>query len=114
VTANRARAIRTRILGGADFTTVMKESSDDSASKAHNGYLPALTADQLPGRLGQVFDMAPNTISPIIPAQKVAELYIVRRATRQESRPGIKDWLAPHLAVPIQSSATRLRGPGRS
>lgn len=96
--AARARAIRDKILGGADFTAVMKASSDDSASKAHDGYLPALTADQLPGRLAQVFDMPPNTISPIIPAQRTAELYIVRRATRQESRPGIREWLAPHLA----------------
>ena len=94
----RAQAIRKKLEGGADFTAMVKQESDDTAGRTTNGFLPALTAAEMGAKLAPIFELAPNTISPIVASPVSPAFIILRRATRPESRNGIKAWLAPRLA----------------
>jgi PPIC-type peptidyl-prolyl cis-trans isomerase-like protein len=97
----RAGALRNKLAQGGDFTAAVKEFSDDSSTKAHDGFLTAITATdaaRLGDRLAPLFRLAPNSVSPVIPSPYEPAVIIFRRATRAESRAGVKAWLAPILA----------------
>ena len=68
---NRAQALKKKLESGGDFTAAVKAESDDTASKSTNGYLPALTAAEMGPRLAPIFNLAPNTISPIVQSPDV-------------------------------------------
>ena len=114
--ALRARTLHDKLVQGGDFTAAVKEFSDDTLTKAHNGFLTAITATdaaKLGGRLAPLFTLAPNAISPIIPSPFEPALLIFRRATRAESRTGVKAWLAPILARRADIAFVDSRGTGQ-
>jgi hypothetical protein len=85
--------------GGADFTALVKQASQDSLTRANNGYLPAVSAVQLqslPTRMRTIWQLEPGEISE--PLVSPVGIHIMRRATKDESRAGLKAWLAPLLA----------------
>jgi peptidyl-prolyl cis-trans isomerase C len=56
-----------RIRGGAEFTALAKQYSEDPASKDNNGELPALSRDQLTTELAAAaFSMTNNQVSDVI------------------------------------------------
>lgn len=110
--ANRARGILQRARAGEDFAALVKEASQDSATLGSNGYLPAISRDELPAPIRKVaWGLEPGAVSVIIPSQ--LGLHIVRRATPTESRAGYKAWLAPRFSRRADSmfvdSVTRAR-----
>lgn len=95
--ANRTRGILQRARAGEDFTALVKEASQDSATLGSNGYLPAISREDLPAPIRNVaWGLEPGAVSVIIPSQ--LGLHIVRRATAAESRVGHKVWLAPRFS----------------
>ena len=94
----RAEALKKKLESGSDFAAAVKQESDDSVSRASNGFLPAVTAAEMGPKLAPIFNLAPNTISPIVASPVSPAFVILRRATRPESRSGVKLWLAPRLA----------------
>ncbi|HQW66519.1 MAG TPA: peptidylprolyl isomerase [Gemmatimonadales bacterium] len=110
--ANRARGILQRARAGEDFTALVKEASQDSATLGSNGYLPAISREDLPAPIRNVaWGLEPGAVSVIIPSG--LGLHIVRRATPAESRVGYKAWLAPRFSRRADSvfvdSVTRAR-----
>jgi hypothetical protein len=95
-TYTTARVLVGKLQGGGDFTAAVKQFSEDTATRARNGYLPALTKADLPARLAPVWNLQPGGVSP--PVAGGAGFHILRRATRDESRPALKAWLTPRLA----------------
>lgn len=94
--ANRARAILERSKT-EDFGKLVKEASQDSATLATNGFLPALAREDLPQQIRSIaWGLDAGAVSRIIPSP--IGLHIVRRATAAESRTGLKNWLAPRLS----------------
>lgn len=95
----RARSLLKRARDGANFGALSVEASPDSITRATQGYLPAITREQL-GRLPQamqtIWTLRPGAISAMIPSP--IGIHIMRRATRDEARPGLKRYLAPILA----------------
>jgi len=94
----RVKGIHDKLKAGADFTAAVREYSDDSISKANGGYLPALSAAEMGERLSSLYNLAPNELSQIVQSPVSPAFIILRRATRKESRNGVKAWLAPRLA----------------
>ncbi|HEY3934283.1 MAG TPA: peptidylprolyl isomerase [Gemmatimonadales bacterium] len=92
----RARLTLTRLRGGTDFTSLVKSYSDDSASRANNGFIPPLMRGQIPTQFATIWALRPNDFSLII--QSPIGLHIFHRATRAESRPMLRAWLAPIFA----------------
>lgn len=111
--ANRARGILKRAKAGEDFTKLVKEASQDSATLATNGFLPAISREELPPPIRTVaWGLEPGAVSNIIPSQ--LGLHIVRRVLAVEARPGLKAWLAPRFSrradsVYVDSVATAAR-----
>jgi hypothetical protein len=91
-----ARALVGKLQSGGDFAAAVKQYSEDTASRARGGFLPALTESDLPPALAPVWNLAPGNISP--PVSGGGSLHIFRRAKRDESRGALKAWLAPRLA----------------
>lgn len=100
-------SLRNRILAlekraqqpGSDFTALVKEASQDSLSRAHGGYLPAVTqgeVNQMPPRLRVIWQLSPGAVSA--PLASATEVHLIRRANAAESRPMLKAWLGPVLA----------------
>lgn len=90
-----AQVLAGKLQGGADFTAAVKQYSEDTAGRARNGFLPARAESELPGRLG-LWDLPPGGVSA--PFGVGLGIHILRRATRDESRPGIRAWLGPRLS----------------
>jgi hypothetical protein len=110
--ADRARGILQRARAGEDFSALVKEASQDSATLGSNGYLPAISREDLPAPIRNVaWGLEPGAVSMIIPSG--LGLHIVRRATPAESRVGYKAWLAPRFSRRADSifvdSVTRAR-----
>lgn len=97
--AARIRAIADRAHAvNADFTALIREVSTDSATLARNGFMPATTRADLPKPVGDaIWALRPGEVSGIIGSSGGGHLF--RRATRAESRAGLKQWLAPQLAL---------------
>jgi hypothetical protein len=102
-TKDRALQLHRKLVGGGDFTAAVREFSDDSISRANAGFLPAVTAAEMGNALAEVYNLAPNGISRIVASPVAPALIILRRATRQESKPAIRKWLAPQLARRVDS-----------
>jgi hypothetical protein len=95
--ANRARGILNRARAGEDFGKLVKEASQDSATLATNGFLPAVGRDDLPPAIRSVaWGLEAGATSMIIPSR--VGFHIVRRATAAEARAGLKRWLAPRYS----------------
>ncbi|MBP6442976.1 MAG: peptidylprolyl isomerase [Gemmatimonadales bacterium] len=94
--ANRARAILERAKT-EDFTKLVREASEDSATRASDGFLPAVAREDVPQQIRAVaWSLEEGAVSRIIPSP--IGLHIVRRATLAESRRGLKRWLAPRYS----------------
>jgi hypothetical protein len=95
--AERAKAILARAQAGEDFTKLVREASQDSATLRTDGYLPAIARSELPPAIRNIaWGLEPGAVSKIIPSE--LGLHIVRRATAAESRAGLKLWLAPRFS----------------
>ncbi len=111
--ANRARGILQRAKAGEDFTKLVKEASQDSATLATGGFLPAISREELPPPIRSVaWGLEPGAVSNIIPS--ALGLHIVRRAQATEARTGLKAWLAPRFSrradsIYVDSVATAAR-----
>ncbi|HET9134297.1 MAG TPA: peptidylprolyl isomerase [Gemmatimonadales bacterium] len=94
----QARALETRVQEGANFAALAREVSQDTVSGPGGGYLPPLTRGDLPqGRFGQVaWALAAGEASGLVGSP--AGIHLLRRAGVEESRPGVKAWLAPRFA----------------
>jgi hypothetical protein len=95
----RAQALLKRAHDGANFAALAVEASPDSATRASQGFLPAITREQLarlPQRMQQIWILKPGDISIMIGSP--IGVHIMRRATRDEARPRLKQYLAPILA----------------
>lgn len=95
----RVRSLATRAhQPGADFTALVREVSKDSATLARRGYMQAVTRADLPAEVGRaIWPLQPGEISGVLGSSIGAHMF--RRATRVESREGLKQWLAPQLAL---------------
>jgi len=95
----RVRSLATRAREpGADFTALIREVSTDSATLAQKGFLPAMTRADLPEAIsGAIWALRPGEVSGILGSSGGAHLF--RRATRAEAQAGLKQWLAPQLAL---------------
>lgn len=96
---NRAKVVLKRAQDGADFGALAIEASPDSATRSNRGFLPAITRDQvsrLPQRMQQIWMLKPGDIANLIGSP--IGVHIMRRATRMESRPRLKEFLGPILA----------------
>ena len=94
------QGLKARALGGESFDSLVKENSRDSVFGAVNGYMPAITADQLRQGARPVFDrtwgLNPNEVSDVVASPQ--GVHILRRVSVIEARPRIKEWLKPYLA----------------
>ncbi|MBK7595930.1 MAG: peptidylprolyl isomerase [Gemmatimonadetes bacterium] len=80
-----------------NFSKLVREASEDSATRATDGFLPAVSREEVPPQIRAVaWGLAEGAVSRIIPSQ--IGLHIVRRATLSESRLGLKRWLAPRYS----------------
>ncbi len=95
-TYGTAKGLVAKLQAGGDFTAAVKQFSEDTATRAQNGYLPALAEADVPQRLTPIWNLLPGAVSP--PFAGGAGFHILRRATRDESRSALKTWLAPRLA----------------
>lgn len=90
--AARARAAET------DFTDLVRETSKDSATLANRGFMQAMTRGELPKQVSEaIWALRPGEVSGVLGSSGGAHIF--RRATRIESRPGLKKWLAPQMAL---------------
>lgn len=95
--ADRATGILRRAKAGEDFGKLVREASEDSATVRSNGFLPAISREDLPAAIRNIaWGLEPGAVSAIIPSG--LGLHIVRRATAAESRDGLKAWLAPRFS----------------
>ncbi len=94
---DRTRSILQRAKAGEDFSKLVREASEDTATIRTDGYLPAISREELPAPIrGVAWGLEPGGVSTIIPSG--LGLHIVRRATANESRAGLKAWLAPRFS----------------
>ncbi|MEP6591647.1 MAG: peptidylprolyl isomerase [Gemmatimonadota bacterium] len=95
----RVRSLATRAHApDADFTALIREVSKDSTTLARRGFMPALTRAELPPEVsGAIWALQPGEVSGILGSSVGAHMF--RRATRIEAREGLKQWLAPQLAL---------------
>ncbi|HEY8062756.1 MAG TPA: peptidylprolyl isomerase [Gemmatimonadales bacterium] len=94
-----AQVLLKRAHDGANFAALAIEASPDSATRASQAFLPAITRDQLgrlPQRMQDIWNLKPGGISSLIGSS--IGVHIMRRATRDEARPRLKQFLAPILA----------------
>jgi PPIC-type peptidyl-prolyl cis-trans isomerase-like protein len=96
--AGRAADLQRRALQpGSDFRAMVREASEDSIGRAHDGFLPATTREQLPPPIARaLWSLEPGGVSPALRSE--AGFHIFRRATPNESREGLRTWLNPRLA----------------
>jgi hypothetical protein len=95
----RAQALLKRAHDGANFAALAVEASPDSATRASDAFIPAITRDQLarlPQHMQQIWNLKPGDISFLIGSP--VGVHIMRRATPEETRPRLKQFLAPILA----------------
>jgi hypothetical protein len=96
---NRGLVLVRRAQSGTPFTTLVKEASEDSISRAHEGFLPGISREDLsvlPQKVQAIWLLKPGDVSQMIAV--APRIFIFRRATRAESRPYLKAWLAPRFA----------------
>ncbi|MEI2720673.1 MAG: peptidylprolyl isomerase [Gemmatimonadales bacterium] len=94
--ADRARAILERAKT-EDFTKLVQEVSEDTATVKTNGFLPAVAREDLPPQIRAIaWGLGAGEVSRIIPSP--IGLHIIRRAMLVESRQGLKRWLAPRFS----------------
>jgi hypothetical protein len=91
-----AVALFTKLQAGGDFTAAVKQYSEDSVTRARNGFLPARTESEMPQRFASVWRLLPGAVAQ--PFGVGNGVFIIRRATHDESRPLLKEWLLPQLA----------------
>ncbi len=76
----------------ATFTALVREASEDTASRARDGYLPAGEYNDFAPQLAQrLWTVRPGEISLVTLSE--SGRHIFRRATLEESRPAVKTWL---------------------
>jgi hypothetical protein len=94
----RAQAVAARLVAGESFAELARTVSEDSSSASNGGFVGPLTREMLPNdRFGQAaWSLAPGETSGLVGSP--AGVHLLRRASVEESRPGMKAWLAPRLA----------------
>ncbi len=93
---DNARSLARKLQSGGDFTAAVKQYSEDSVTRARNGFLPAITEAGMGGALRPIWNLQPGVVAPPVTGRD--GFHLLRRATRDESRPLLKEWLAPRLA----------------
>ncbi len=93
-----AQALLQRIQAGEDFTAVARAVSEDTATAARGGYLPAIRRSDLPdSRFATVaWALQPGEVSEIV-ASPVG-IHLLRRPPVREVRDQFKAWLAPRFS----------------
>ncbi len=95
--ARRAQDLRQRAQQGEDFSALVRKYSEDTAGRASGGFLPAIPKSGFPPTIaGAVWSLHPGDVSDLIHAPGRVE--ILRRATPDQARPYLKQWLGPQLA----------------
>ena len=96
--AGRAAELYRRALQpGSDFRAMVREASEDSIGRAHDGFLPPTTREELPPPIAKaLWSLEPGGVSPALRSE--AAFHIFRRARPNESRDGLWTWLKPRLA----------------
>lgn len=98
----KARQVLGLAQKGGDFTALVKQYSEDSLTRANNGFLPAFERSDLPPAIaGQTWALRPGEISALVASPM--GVHIMRRATRDESRTGLRQWLVPVIARRVDS-----------
>jgi PPIC-type peptidyl-prolyl cis-trans isomerase-like protein len=94
----RAVELRRRaLLPGAKFSALVREASEDSVGRAHDGFLPAARRGEMPPAIaGAVWGLQPGGVSAVL--RSSAAFHLFRRATQSESRQSLRQWLEPQLA----------------
>jgi hypothetical protein len=99
---DRARQVLARARKGDDFSALVKQYSEDSLTRANNGFLPAFQRADLPAAIAaQTWALRPGEVSALVASPM--GVHIMRRATRDESRAGLRAWLAPVVARRVDS-----------
>jgi hypothetical protein len=93
---NSTRSLATKLQAGGDFTAAVKQYSEDTLTRSRNGFVPAITETEMAGQLRPIWNLQPGVVAPPVPGRD--GFHILRRATRDEARPLLKEWLAPRLA----------------
>ncbi len=95
--ARRAADLERRANGGEDFAALVRKYSDDTAGRGNGGYMPPVSKAQIPTNIaGAMWALHPGELGSLVHSPAGVELY--RRATADESRPLLKQWLGPQLA----------------
>jgi hypothetical protein len=83
---------------GADFSALVRDKSQDSASRANNGFLPAVSRAELDSLMprNRLWSLLPGAVSSSV-VRTEAGFHIFRRAMPDESRPYLAQWLLPRL-----------------
>ncbi len=99
---SRMRAVVARLKKGESFTALVKEASEDTATVRNDGFLPAVTKDNLPeGLQSTAWALEPGEVSQMLPSR--IGLHILRRATAAEAREGLRAWLVPRFGLQADS-----------
>ncbi|MES1259238.1 MAG: peptidylprolyl isomerase, partial [Gemmatimonadota bacterium] len=88
-----------------DFAALVRQASEDSVSRAHDGFMPALMRSGLPAPVSDVvWALTPGAVGPAL--RSAQGYHIFRRASRVQARPYLRDWLIVALA---QNAETRFQ-----
>jgi len=97
-----ARSLLTQAQTGVGFTAMVRQHSEDTVTNRGDGFLVAATNEDLPPSIARaIWGLGSGELSAITPSPR--GIHIFRRATAQESRAGLKVWLAPRLAMRADS-----------
>ena len=95
---NRMRALMVRLKKGESFTALVREASEDTATVRSDGFLPAVTKDNLPeGLQATAWSLDPGEVSQLLPSR--VGLHVLRRATAAEAKEGLRTWLVPRFGL---------------
>jgi hypothetical protein len=100
----RAKALHLQVSQApATFTAVVHSTSEDTAGRANDGYLPAVEYKDLAPELApRIWTLKPGAVSGV--AATAVGRHIFRRATPEESRAAIKIWLRNRRARQADSA----------
>jgi hypothetical protein len=97
--AARIRGIYEEATGSADFTSLVRQYTTDTTLRARDGFMPAVERSNFgPGRdFDALWRLEYGQVSAPF-GVPTGFAMIMRRATVEESRPAVREWLVPVLA----------------
>jgi PPIC-type PPIASE domain len=95
--AARAAALQARAKNGEDFSSLVRQYSEDTLGRRTGGYMGAMRKSSLPRQIaGAIWALHPGEVSSLL--HTPAGVEVLRRVTAAEARPALKQWLGPELA----------------